>query len=81
MMALRLDAIKKILAVFNYDMKRFEQVCPEIEDIVYGIDARHKIEKIVQETTFVKDVIEGAQEITETQSTAHHQHQQQMKQQ
>jgi hypothetical protein len=24
MMALRLDAIKKILAVFSYDMKRFE---------------------------------------------------------
>ena len=59
MMALRLDAIKKILAVFHYDNKRFEQVCPDIEDIIFAIDSRHKIEKIIQETAFVKETTEG----------------------
>jgi hypothetical protein len=48
-MALRLDGIKKILAVFHFEKTRFEAICPEIEDIIYGIDMRHRIEKLIEE--------------------------------
>lgn len=49
LMALRLDAIKKILAVFHFEKSRFEAICPEIEDIIYSIDMRHRIEKVMEE--------------------------------
>jgi hypothetical protein len=54
-MALRLDGIKKILAVFHFEKTRFEAICPEIEDIIYGIDMRHRIEKLIEEQAFVNE--------------------------
>lgn len=48
-MALRLDAIKKILAAFHYEKSRFEAICPELEDIIFSIDMRHKIERLIDE--------------------------------
>ena len=49
LMALRLDAIKKILAAFHFEKSRFESVCPDLEDIIFSIDMRHKIEKLIEE--------------------------------
>ena len=49
LMALRLDAIKKILAAFHYEKSRFEAICPDLEDIIFSIDMRHKIEKVIEE--------------------------------
>ena len=60
LMALRLDAIKKILAVFHYEKSRFEAICPELEEIIYIIDNRHKIERVIEEQAFITDNLEGA---------------------
>ncbi len=65
LMALRLDGIKKILAVFHYEKNRFNAICPEIEDIIYSIDMRHRIEKVIEEKSFINEEVEGAKEISD----------------
>jgi hypothetical protein len=64
-MAIRLDAIKKILAAFYYENSRFEAICPELEDIMSRIDIRHKIEILIDEKAFINDNAEEAKEITD----------------
>lgn len=66
LMALRLDAIKKILAAFHFEKSRFEAICPDLEDIIFSIDMRHKIEKVIEEQAFINDNVEGAQEISDS---------------
>lgn len=48
-MAVRLDCIKKLLAIFYYERSRFEKIEPEIENIIDSIDVRYKIGKIIDE--------------------------------
>jgi hypothetical protein len=64
-MAIRLDAIKKILAAFYYEKCRFEAISPELEDIMSRIDIRHKIETLIDEKAIIYDNAEEAKEITD----------------
>jgi hypothetical protein len=54
-MAIRLDAIKKILAALFYEQGRFEGICPELEDTISIIDLIYKIDKILDEKAFTTD--------------------------
>ena len=50
-MALRFDAIKKILAAFYYARGRFEAVEPELEDIIEKINIYHKMDLLLEENS------------------------------
>jgi hypothetical protein len=48
-MAIRFDAIKKLLAAFFYARGRFEAVEPELEELIDKINIMHKMDNILEE--------------------------------
>jgi hypothetical protein len=63
-MAVRLDAIRKLLAAFYYARGRFEAVEPELEEIIDNINIMHKMETLLDENSFSSaNDAGGAQEI------------------
>jgi hypothetical protein len=48
-LAIRVDVLQKLLAIFFYTRGRFEAVEPELEDIIDNINILHKMEKLLEE--------------------------------
>jgi len=71
-MAVRLDAIRKLLAAFYYARGRFEAVEPELEEIIDNINIMHKMETLLDENSFSNaNDVGGAQEIDQADLAQH----------